>query len=48
VTDSLPEKAGVDPFALLINRVPDDNTKNVIVLNGTSAGKNQPARAATR
>jgi ABC-2 type transport system permease protein len=45
VTDSLPEKAGVDPFALLIDRVPDDNTKTVTLSNGTSAG-NQPARAA--
>ena len=29
VTDSLPDKAGVDPFALLIDRVPDDNMKPV-------------------
>jgi ABC-2 type transport system permease protein len=34
VTASLPEKAGIDPFALLIDRVPDDNTKNVSVANG--------------
>jgi hypothetical protein len=28
-TAQLPEKAGIDPFALLIDRIPDDNTKNV-------------------
>ena len=28
-TDQLPEKAGIDPFALLIDRIPDDNMKNV-------------------
>jgi hypothetical protein len=28
-TDQLPEKAGIDPFALLIDRIPDDNTKDV-------------------
>ena len=33
VTASLPEKAGIDPFALLIDRVPDDNTKTVTLLN---------------
>ena len=27
--DSLPEKAGIDPFHLLIDRVPDDNLKKV-------------------
>jgi hypothetical protein len=27
-TTELPEKAGIDPFALLIDRVPDDNVKN--------------------
>jgi len=31
VTTELPEKAGVDPFALLIDRIPDDNTKNVVL-----------------
>jgi ABC-2 type transport system permease protein len=25
----LPEKAGVDPFLLLVDRIPDDNMKNV-------------------
>jgi hypothetical protein len=34
VTNSLPEKAGIDPFAMLIDRVPDDNTKTVNVVNG--------------
>jgi ABC-2 type transport system permease protein len=34
VTASLPEKAGVDPFALLIDRLPEDNTKTVTVVNG--------------
>ncbi|MGZ4845897.1 MAG: M1 family aminopeptidase, partial [Candidatus Angelobacter sp.] len=33
VTGSLPEKAGIDPFALLIDRVPDDNTKTVTFVN---------------
>jgi hypothetical protein len=31
VTDKLPDKAGIDPFALLIDRVPDDNVKGVEV-----------------
>lgn len=41
VTDSLPEKAGVDPFALLIDRVPDDNVKPVTLLDGISPARNQ-------
>jgi ABC-2 type transport system permease protein len=28
-TAQLPEKAGIDPFAMLIDRIPDDNVKNV-------------------
>jgi aminopeptidase N len=28
-TTVLPEKAGIDPFALLIDRIPDDNTRDV-------------------
>jgi ABC-2 type transport system permease protein len=28
-TDELPDQAGVDPFLLLIDRIPDDNTKKV-------------------
>ncbi len=34
VTDSLPNKAGIDPFALLIDRIPDDNTKSVTLVSG--------------
>jgi ABC-type transport system involved in multi-copper enzyme maturation permease subunit len=30
-TAQLPEKAGIDPFALLIDRIPEDNVKNVTV-----------------
>jgi len=41
-TPSLPEKAGIDPFALLIDRVPDDNMKNVTV-SGSSAPPAQKA-----
>jgi ABC-type transport system involved in multi-copper enzyme maturation permease subunit len=33
VTDSKPEKAGVDPLLLLIDRVPDDNLKKVDIVN---------------
>jgi hypothetical protein len=29
LTDSLPDKAGIDPLLLLIDRVPDDNLKKV-------------------
>ncbi len=29
VTDELPEKAGIDPFRMLVDRVPDDNLKKV-------------------
>jgi aminopeptidase N len=45
VTATLPEKAGVDPFALLVDRIPDDNTKNVTLVSGTS---NTSQRAAVR
>ena len=31
-TPELPEEAGVDPFLLLIDRIPDDNTKKVTLL----------------
>ena len=27
----LPDKAGIDPFAMLIDRIPDDNVKTVDV-----------------
>jgi len=33
-TTQLPEKAGIDPFALLIDRIPDDNVKNVTLESG--------------
>jgi transposase len=33
VTAKLPDKAGIDPFALLIDRVPDHNTKSVDLVN---------------
>jgi ABC-2 type transport system permease protein len=29
VTDSMPDKAGIDPLLLLVDRVPDDNLKKV-------------------
>ncbi len=31
VVDELPDKAGIDPFLLLIDRIPDDNMKSVDV-----------------
>jgi ABC-2 type transport system permease protein len=45
VTDSLPDKAGIDPFALLIDRVPDDNTKPVTLQGGTAPATNKSAQA---
>jgi ABC-2 type transport system permease protein len=33
-TAQLPEKAGIDPFALLIDQIPDDNVKNVTLESG--------------
>jgi len=33
-TAQLPEKAGIDPFALLIDRIPEDNVKNVTMASG--------------
>ena len=47
VTASLPEKAGIDPFALLIDRVPDDNTKTVTLLNGNGTRLNRKGRPYT-
>ena len=47
-TPSLPEKAGIDLFALLIDRVPDDNTKSVTLMGGTKAPGPARATAATR
>jgi ABC-type transport system involved in multi-copper enzyme maturation permease subunit len=37
ITDELPDKAGIDPFLLLIDRVPDDNTKKVELATGSAA-----------
>lgn len=34
-TATLPDKAGIDPFDLLIDRIPDDNTKSVVLTGGT-------------
>jgi ABC-2 type transport system permease protein len=45
VTNSLPEKAGIDPFALLIDRVPDDNTRPVTLLSGTAPVQARSAEA---
>jgi hypothetical protein len=33
VTDTLPDKAGVDPLLLLIDRIPDDNLKKVDLIS---------------
>jgi hypothetical protein len=33
-TPQPPEKAGIDPFALLIDRIPEDNVKNVTMKSG--------------
>ncbi len=30
-TDRLPDKAGIDPLLLLVDRVPDDNLKSVTI-----------------
>jgi ABC-2 type transport system permease protein len=39
--DELPDQAGVDPFLLLIDRIPDDNAKKVTLSNATTvASKN--------
>jgi hypothetical protein len=34
--NGLPDEAGVDPFLLLIDRIPDDNVKKVTVSNATT------------
>jgi ABC-2 type transport system permease protein len=31
VSDKLPEKAGVDPLSMLVDRIPADNLKNVVI-----------------
>jgi hypothetical protein len=38
---ALPDQAGIDPFLLLIDRIPDDNTKKV-TLGSVSAQVSQP------
>jgi ABC-2 type transport system permease protein len=48
VTGSLPDKAGIDPFALLIDRVPDDNTKTVTLVNGNGTSPKQERAAGIR
>jgi len=40
----LPEKAGIDPFALLIDRIPDDNMRKVAL----ESGPTQQAQGAAR
>jgi ABC-2 type transport system permease protein len=40
-TASLPEKAGIDPFSLLIDRVPDDNVKDVSLVKASAASSAQ-------
>lgn len=47
VTNSLPEKAGIDPFSLLIDRVPDDNTKSVNLEKGIGPAISQTASAGS-
>ena len=34
--DELPDEAGVDPFLLLIDRIPDDNVKKVTLSNAAT------------
>ena len=38
-TAEMPDEAGVDPFLLLIDRVPDDNTKKVTLANVSAHGQ---------
>jgi len=40
-TAELPDEAGVDPFLLLIDRIPDDNTKKVTLASASAASTNQ-------
>ena len=39
-TADLPDEAGVDPFLLLIDRIPDDNTKKVTLTSASAAATN--------
>jgi hypothetical protein len=34
--DALPDEAGVDPFLLVIDRIPDDDLKKVTLSNATT------------
>jgi aminopeptidase N len=45
-TAMLPEKAGIDPFALLIDRIPDDNLKSVTLVNDKADSKTVPQQHA--
>jgi ABC-type transport system involved in multi-copper enzyme maturation permease subunit len=45
-TASLPDKAGIDPFALLIDRIPDDNMKSVTLARASKAPASEKASAA--
>jgi ABC-2 type transport system permease protein len=40
-TAELPDEAGVDPFLLLIDRVPEDNTKKVTLASASATSTNQ-------
>jgi ABC-2 type transport system permease protein len=40
-TAEAPDEAGVDPFLLLIDRVPEDNTKKVTLTSASAASTNQ-------
>ena len=39
VTDTLPDKAGIDPLLLLIDRIPSDNLKKVTLQDAAAPGK---------
>jgi ABC-2 type transport system permease protein len=34
--DEMPEKAGIDPFLLLVDRIPDDNLREVVMASGSN------------
>jgi ABC-2 type transport system permease protein len=40
-TAEVPEQAGVDPFLLLVDRIPDDNTKKVTLTGAPAGSTNQ-------
>jgi hypothetical protein len=40
--DELPDQAGIDPFLLLIDRIPDDNTKKVTLETGFVSASTKP------